>query len=110
MDEAEISVRGPAETCPACRITFSAPAAIGAARAGDLDRATSYAKTSEMLATVMLRQPGWYAAVEEAHAHCALARRDLTMARTRFGKAAEAYQLAGQPLDDARCRAAQSAC
>ena len=110
IDEAEISVRGPAETCPACRITFSAPAAIGAARAGDLDRATWYATTSEMLATVMLRQPGWSAAVEEAHAHCALARRDLTMARTRFGKAAEAYQLAGQPLDDARCRAARSAC
>ncbi len=110
IEEAEVCVRGPAETCPACRITFTVPASIGAARAGDLDRAMSYATTCEMLATVMLRQPGWYAAVDEMQAHCALARGDRETARDRFGRAAEAFRVAGQPLDDARCRTWQAAC
>ena len=39
LDEAELAVRGPLETCPGCRITLAVPAAIAAARAGDLDRA-----------------------------------------------------------------------
>ena len=110
IDEAEVSVRGPAETCPACRITLTVPAAIGAARAGDLDRASAYAQESELLAAVVLRLPAWYASVDEVHAHCALARGDHQTARARFGTASEGFRAAGQPLDDARCREWQSAC
>ncbi len=105
IDETEIAVRGPAETCPACRITLTVPAAIAAARAGDVERAASYADISEMLATVMLRQPGWSAAVTEVRAHCALAEGDLATARARFTEAGDAFRSAGQPLDAARCAA-----
>ena len=110
IEEAEVSVCGPAETCPACRITLTVPAAIGAARSGDLDRAESYAQASQTLATVMLRQPGWYASVDEVRAHCTLAHGDHDRARERFAKAAEAFRAAGQPLDSARCRTWQKAC
>ena len=44
LDEAEAAVRGPLETCPGCRITLTVPAAIAAARAGDLDRARRHAE------------------------------------------------------------------
>ena len=42
MEDAEASVRGPLETCPGCRITFAVPAAIAAARAGELDLAEEH--------------------------------------------------------------------
>ena len=110
IDEAETSVCGPAETCPACRITLTVPAAIGAAHVGDLNRATAYAETSKMIATVMLRQPGWNAWLAEVQAHCALAGGDRAAARDGFGKAADAFRAAGQPLDDDRCRRLLSTC
>ncbi len=44
--EAEIAIRGPAETCPTCRIAFIVPATIAAARAGDVARAHRYAQDS----------------------------------------------------------------
>ena len=74
LDEAELGVRGPLETCPGCRITLTVPAAIAAARAGDLDRAARYEQATEMLATVVMRLPGWDAALEEVKGHLALAR------------------------------------
>ena len=37
MEDASESVRGPLETCPGCRITFAVPAAIAAARAGEIE-------------------------------------------------------------------------
>ena len=63
LDEAERAVRGPLETCPGCRITLAVPAAIAAARGGDLDRAARYARDTETLATVVMRLPGWDAAL-----------------------------------------------
>ncbi|MDP3085808.1 MAG: hypothetical protein Q8N44_19250, partial [Rubrivivax sp.] len=42
MEDASVSVRGPLETCPCCRITFAVPAAIDAARAGELDLADQH--------------------------------------------------------------------
>ncbi len=105
VEEAEHAVRGPLESCPACRITLVVPAAIGAARAGDLERATRHAATAEQLAEVIVPLPAWRAAVEEVRGHLALAGADPPTAAERFGAAAEAYRLAGQPLDEARCRA-----
>jgi tetratricopeptide (TPR) repeat protein len=57
LEEAEAAVRGPLETCPGCRITFAVPAAIAAARGGDLDRTVQYEQAAEMLATVVMRLP-----------------------------------------------------
>jgi DNA-binding SARP family transcriptional activator/tetratricopeptide (TPR) repeat protein len=105
LDEAELGVRGPLETCPGCRITLTVPAAIAAARAGDLDRAARYEQATETLATMVMRLPGWDAALEEVKGHLALARGNDVQAAARFHAAAEGFRHAGQPLDEARCAA-----
>ena len=103
LDEAERAVRGPLETCPGCRITLAAPAAIAAARGGDLDRAERYARDTETLATVVMRLPGWDAALDEVKGHLAVARDAPDDAATHFRDAALRFGRAGQPLDGARC-------
>jgi DNA-binding SARP family transcriptional activator/tetratricopeptide (TPR) repeat protein len=105
LDEAEAAVRGPLETCPGCRITLTVPAAIAAARAGDLDRAQRHAEHGATLAGVVMRLPGWDAAVEEVRGHLALADGDAVRAADRFQAAADGFHSAGQPLDEARCAA-----
>ena len=104
VEEAEQAVRGPSETCPGCRITLTAPAAIAAARAGDLDRAARYARDTEDLAAVVMRLPGWDAATERVRGHLATARGDPERATTHFRRAAAAFHAAGHPLDALRCR------
>lgn len=106
--EGENAIKGPAETCPACRITFVAPAAIAAARAGDMKRAARYAEMAETLATIILRLPGWGAAVDEIRGYLALANGNRSEAVRRFSSAADGYGRSGQPLDEARCRAVES--
>ncbi|MBW0114452.1 AAA family ATPase [Pseudonocardia sp. KRD-169] len=105
LAEAELGIRGPLETCPGCRITLAVPAAIAAARAGDLDRAAHYAQTTETLAGVVMRLPGWDAALEEVRGHLAAAEGGGAEATARFRAAAEGFRDAGQPLDQARCAA-----
>ncbi|MPY91830.1 MAG: AAA family ATPase [Acidimicrobiia bacterium] len=108
LEEAEAAVRGPVETCPGCRITLAVPAAIAAARAGDLDRATHYAEATEMLATVVMCLPAWYAALDEVKGHLARATGDAVAAGEHFHKAAALFRRAGQPLDEARCAALEA--
>ena len=102
LDEAERAVRGPLETCPGCRITLTAPAAIAAARGGDLDRAARYARDTETLATVVMRLPGWDATLAEVKGHLAAAR-NAPEAGAHFRDAAARFASAGHPLDAARC-------
>ncbi|MDN5749677.1 MAG: AAA family ATPase, partial [Pseudonocardia sp.] len=103
VDEAELGVRGPLETCPGCRITLAVPASIAAARAGDLDRASAYGAATETLATVVMRLPAWDAAFDEVQGHLAMARGHADEAVARFRAAAEGFRAAGHPLDEARC-------
>jgi DNA-binding SARP family transcriptional activator/tetratricopeptide (TPR) repeat protein len=103
LDDAEISVRGPLETCPGCRITLVVPGAIAAARAGDLDRAAEYVAAAEWLADVVMRLPAWDAALQEVRGHWALATGEA--AGSRFAAAATGFRRAGQPLDEERCNA-----
>jgi DNA-binding SARP family transcriptional activator len=105
LEDAEASVHGPIETCPGCRITLAVPAAIAAARAGDLGRAAQYEQETEFLAEVVMRLPAWYAALDEVRGHIALAKADIEAGMAHFAKAADAYRIVGQPLDEARCRA-----
>jgi DNA-binding SARP family transcriptional activator/tetratricopeptide (TPR) repeat protein len=105
VEEAEAAVRGPVETCPGCRITLAVPAAIAAARAGDLERADRWEQLSEYLATVVMRLPAWDAALAEVKGHRAQADRDTATAISRFRAAAEGFRAAGQPLDETRCSA-----
>lgn len=103
VEEAEDAVRGPFETCPGCRITLAVPAAIASARAGDLGRAADWERAAEYLATVVMRLPAWYAALDEVRGHHARARGDHLAARQRFRTAAAGFRSAGQPRDEARC-------
>ncbi len=103
VEEAEDAVRGPVETCPGCRITLAVPAAIAAARAGDLERADRWEQLSEYLATVVMRLPAWDAALAEVKGHRAQAGGDLDTAISHFRAAAAGLKSAGQPLDERRC-------
>lgn len=105
LEEAEAAVRGPDETCPGCRITLAVPAAIAAARAGDLERAGEYAQASEFLAGVVMRLPAWDAAYEEVQGHCALAAGDDIHAEQHFAAASKGFAACGQPIDADRCAA-----
>jgi DNA-binding SARP family transcriptional activator len=105
VEEAEAAVRGPVETCPGCRITLAVPAAIAAARAGDLERADRWEQLSEYLATVVMRLPAWDAALAEVKGHRAQAGGDTVAAIDHFRAAASGFKAAGQPLDEARCGA-----
>jgi len=104
MEDASASVRGPLETCPGCRITFAVPAAIAAARAGELEVADQHESQCAYLANVVMRLPAWYAAHEEVRGHIAVARSPgAGEAVARFAAAAKRFALAGQPLDAQRC-------
>lgn len=105
LEEAEISVRGPLETCPGCRITFAIPATIAAARAHEPDLAENHLRSSEYLANVVMKLPAWHAALHEARAHVERAAGDEAAARRDFAAAAQVFRAAGQPLDEARCNA-----
>ncbi|MCL4182785.1 MAG: AAA family ATPase [Burkholderiaceae bacterium] len=106
LDDAVDAVRGPLETCPGCRITFAVPAAIAAARAGDLERAASFEAQSAYLARVVMRLPAWHAAHAEVQAHLSLARgMGAETARRRLQAALVQFRDAGHVLDAARCAA-----
>lgn len=107
MEDASESVRGPLETCPGCRITFAVPAAIAAARAGEIELAERHETQCAYLAQVVMRLPAWYAAHDEVLGHIAAARggRSHESAINRYAAAAQRFAAAGQPLDAARCKA-----
>lgn len=103
MEDASASVRGPLETCPGCRITFAVPAAIAAARAGELALAERHEEQCAYLANVVMRLPAWYAAHDEVRGHIASARGTAKEALARFAAAAARFREAGHPIDAERC-------
>lgn len=104
MRDAAASVRGPLETCPGCRITFAVPAAIAAARAGEVALAERHEEQCAYLAKVVMRLPAWHAAHDEVRGHIAAARGAPTdQAASLFTAAAARFRAAGQPIDAARC-------
>jgi tetratricopeptide (TPR) repeat protein len=103
MEDASASVRGPLETCPGCRITFAVPAAIAAARAGELDLAEKHEEQCAYLANVVMRLPAWYAAHNEVRGHIAAGRGETGKALASFTAAAARFREAGHPIDAARC-------
>ena len=105
MEDASASVRGPLETCPGCRITFAVPAAIAAARAGELELADQHETQCAYLANVVMRLPAWYAAHDEVRGHIAAARGTGADAQERFAAAATRFRAAGHPIDAERCDA-----
>lgn len=107
LEEARVAVHGPLETCPGCRITFTVPAAIAAARAGQLDLAEDYASQTSYLANVVMRLPAWHAAHDEVRGHIGLAGgEDSVEVQSKFVAAAARFRAAGHPIDAARCEQA----
>jgi len=103
MEDANVSVRGPLETCPGCRITFAVPAAIAAARAGELALAEKHEEQCAYLANVVMRLPAWYAAHDEVRGHIAATRGAADESLARFAAAATRFREAGHPIDAERC-------
>lgn len=103
VEEADAWVRGPLETCPGCRITFSIPATIASARAHEMDLAGNHERASAYLANVVMKLPAWYASLREARAHISLASGAPGAASEGFLAAAQEFRNCGQPLDAARC-------
>jgi tetratricopeptide (TPR) repeat protein len=101
--EAESAIRGPAETCPTCRIAFIVPAAIAAARAGDLERADRYAQDCETAIEIVALPPAWHAAVAEVRGWVARANGRPDEAREHLRQAADGFGAWDQPLDARRC-------
>jgi hypothetical protein len=101
--QAETAIRGPTETCPTCRIAFLVPAAIGAARAGDLDRAHRYAADCAQALEVIALPPAWHASGSEVRGWLARAEGRKTTAEEHFRAAADAFADRGQPIDAGRC-------
>jgi hypothetical protein len=104
LRDAAASVRGPLETCPGCRITFAVPAAIAAARAGEVALAEQHEQQCAYLADVVMRLPAWHAAHDEVRGHIAAAKGaapDETA--SHFTAALARFRGAGQPIDAARC-------
>ena len=69
-----------------------------------MDLAASHQRLSEFLANVVMKLPAWYAALQEARAHIALASGERSAANEGFAAAAQGFHGAGHPLDEARCR------
>jgi ATP/maltotriose-dependent transcriptional regulator MalT len=103
VDETESHVTGPEETCMACTPTFTIPAALACARAGDLDRAQRYLGMSHQIVEAILRSDAWRAMLDEVRGAIAL-HRDQAEARACFAKAAGVFERVGQKRDAERCR------
>jgi len=104
MQDAAASVRGPLETCPGCRITFAVPAAIAAARAGEVALAEQQEEQCAYLANVVMRLPAWHAAHDEVRGHLGAAKgAGADETSSHFAAAAARFRAAGQRIDAARC-------
>jgi DNA-binding SARP family transcriptional activator len=106
---AEHAIRGPAETCPTCRIAFIVPATIAAARAGDLPLAHRYADDCARALDIVALPPAWHASVEEARGWLERAEGRPARAREHFRAAAAGFGTWEQPLDARRCAALAAA-
>ena len=104
MQDAAASVQGPLETCPGCRITFAVPAAIAAARAGEVEQAEQHEKQCAYLADVVMRLPAWHAAHDEVRGHIAAAKgASAKETASLFTTAASRFRSVGHRVDAERC-------
>jgi tetratricopeptide (TPR) repeat protein len=95
-------------SCEFCLVMFAAPAAIACAEAGRLQDAERHLHLAETSASLW-QGTAWQGAVREAGASLQRARGEAGAADRLLHEAAEAFDLAGQPLDAERCRDAISA-
>lgn len=90
------------DSCLLCDIMFAIPAAIACADVGDVLEAERHLATAQSSAAHW-EGTAWPAAVLEARGHVARARGETDRAVTLLSEASRLFDLAGQPLDAARC-------
>jgi tetratricopeptide (TPR) repeat protein len=90
--------------CIPCSIGFLIAAATSCAQGGDVDRARPYIERAANVAS-MWGEGAWTAGVAEARAEVLVAEADTPEAARLLLEAAGLFARAGQPLDEARCRA-----
>jgi hypothetical protein len=105
VDEAELAIIGPTESCWACLITFCVPAAIACAP-HDLARARRYLGSAEQMAKMFWRGGAWFASVSEARGVIERTEGKAEAARMSLNAAADLFAKAGHRLDSERCRKA----
>lgn len=107
VDAAEARMSGH-PVCQPCAIGFYLAASVAASRAVQLERAREYLLQGEGV-SARWSGGGWHAAVLESRAELAAAEGRAVDAARLFAQAADRFELAGQPVDARRCRAAGSA-
>jgi DNA-binding SARP family transcriptional activator/tetratricopeptide (TPR) repeat protein len=107
VERAEATL-GTEDLCPFCAVMLAVPAATASAQAGELDRADLYLAIAEQ-SGALWEGTSWRAAVVEAQAHRAAAAGDQEEAVALMAKARNLFEVAGQPLDAARCEQAPDA-
>jgi len=95
---------GDTPSCVPCSVGFLIAAATSYARSGDVDRARPYVERAAGVAS-MWGEGAWTAGVAEARAEVLIAEADTPEAAHHLLEAAGLFARAGQPLDEARCRA-----
>jgi DNA-binding SARP family transcriptional activator len=104
IDRAEATL-GTEDLCPFCAVMLAVPAAIASAQAGELDRADLYLAIAEQ-SGVLWEGTSWRAAIAEARSHRAAATGDQEESAALLAEARSLFEVAGQPLDAARCEQA----
>ena len=94
---------GDHDACSFCVVMFAVPAAIACAHVGDLDAAREHIDVGA-LSTDTWPRTAWAAALNEARAHLAIAEGDPGQAVALLDEAVAGFEIAGQPIDAARCR------
>ncbi|WP_432427074.1 ATP-binding protein [Salinilacustrithrix flava] len=107
IERAEATL-GTEDLCPFCAVMLAVPAATASAQAGDLDRADLYLAIAEQ-SGALWEGTSWRAAIVEARAHRAAAAGDQEEAVALMSEARDLFEVAGQPLDTARCEHAPDA-
>jgi DNA-binding SARP family transcriptional activator/tetratricopeptide (TPR) repeat protein len=102
VDDADAAL-GVSDRCPFCTVMLALPAARACAEVGDMDDARRHLHDAEVSAR-MWEGTAWQAAILETKASLAAAEGHLDAAAQLRGRAADMFEVAGQPLDARRCR------
>jgi DNA-binding SARP family transcriptional activator len=110
VDESEVTVVGPSETCMGCSIALLVPSAIACACAGQPERAARRLAMAEQVSAALWPRGPWQAALEEARAAVAAAGGDEPAGRAHLARASALYAEVGQHGQAARCARGLEAC
>jgi DNA-binding SARP family transcriptional activator len=110
VDESEIAMVGPGESCMGCSIALLVPRTIACACAGQHARAAQYLAMAERVGAALWPRGPWQAALEEARAALAAARGDEASGSEHLARAGALYAEIGQRGQAARCARGLEAC